>query len=148
MVRSTTWVNETHFYIPIDYRCPAQEEVNTGLTWTSVRSELGRYLLYLPSRGATTPFCGSGVSRGLIRRGGKTSFRIQYERSLRAYELIPMYTPIPKGRQSSIWRCSIRVTDLRSQALPDQNTANNGRGLLFRRLYGLFSSPSLYSSIG
>ena len=23
MVRSTTWVNKTHFYIPIDYRCPA-----------------------------------------------------------------------------------------------------------------------------
>jgi len=46
-----------------------------------------------------------------------------------AYELIPMYTPIPKGRQSSIWRCSIRVTHLRSQALPDANPANNVRGL-------------------
>lgn len=37
------------------------------------------------------------------RGGGKTEFRIQNERSIRvAYELIPMYTPIPKGRQLNV----------------------------------------------
>lgn len=39
----------------------------------------------------------------LGRRGGKTEFRIQNERNIRvAYELILMYTPIPKGGQLNV----------------------------------------------